>query len=58
MYKFRIKLLYNKEKIFGFKTELLSFTRTLPLAKLFMVEARLASIDLIFTWVILYVISS
>ena len=34
MYKFKIKLLHNEEKLFSTKTVLLSFKITLPLAKL------------------------
>ena len=48
MYKFKIKLIYNEEKIFSTKTELLNFKITLPLAKLDMVGSRLVSNDLIF----------
>ena len=49
MYKFKIKLLYNEEKIFCTKTELLNFKITLPLAKLEMVVSRLVSNDSIFS---------
>ena len=49
MYKFKIKLLYNEEKIFYTKTELLNFKITLPLAKLEMVVSRLVSNDSIFS---------
>ena len=43
MYKYRIKLLYNEIELFCFKTELLNFKITLPLAKLDMVGSRLVS---------------
>ena len=43
MYKFKIKLLYNEEKHFSTKTELLNFKITLLLAKLDMVGSRLVS---------------
>ena len=50
MYKFKIKLLYNEEKLFFCtKTELLNFTFTLPLAKLNMVGSRLVLNGLIFS---------
>ena len=49
MYKFRIKLLYNKEKIFCTKTDPLNFKVTLPLVKLDMVGSRLVSNGLIFS---------
>ena len=45
-YKFKIKLLYNEDKFFFTKTELLNFMLlhyhfTLPLTKLFMIGSRL-----------------
>ena len=48
MCKFKIKLLYNLEKFFCTKTELLNFKITLPLSKLDMVGSRLVSNGLIF----------
>ena len=50
MYKFQIKLLYNEERLFCTKTELLNFNFTLPLAKLDMVGSRLVSNVLIFSY--------
>ena len=41
MFKFKIELLYNEEKLFCTETELLSFNFTLPLAKLNIVSSRL-----------------
>ena len=41
MYKFKIKLLYNEEKNFGTKTELLNLKITLPLAKLNIVPVNI-----------------
>ena len=49
MYKFRIKLLYNGEKLCCTKTELLNFKFTLPLAKLDIVGSRPVSNGLIFS---------
>ena len=49
MYELKMKLLYNEEEFFLFKTEILSFTITLPLAKLDMVCSSLASRSLIFS---------
>ena len=49
IYKFKIKLQYNKEGLFCTKTELLNFNVTLPLAKLDMVGSRLVSNSLIFS---------
>ena len=49
MYELKMKLLYNEEEFFLFKTEFLSFTITLPLAKLHMVCSRLPSRRLIFS---------
>ena len=49
MYKFETKLLYNEEKRFCTKAELLNFKITLPLAKLNMVGSRLVSNGLIFS---------
>ena len=49
MYNFKIKLLYNEEKIFCTKTELLNFNITLPLPKLDIVGSRLVSNGLIFS---------
>ena len=49
MYKFEIKLLYNKEQNVCTETELLNFKCTLPLAKLDMVSSRLVSNGLIFS---------
>ena len=49
MYKFKIKLLYNEEKLFCTKTELLNFEFTLPLAKLDIVGSRPVSNGLIFS---------
>ena len=46
MYKFKIKLLYKEEEKFP---ELLNLKITLPLAKLDMVDSRLASNGLILT---------
>ena len=43
MYEFKMKLLYNEEKNFPTKTELLNFKFTLPLAKLDMAGSRLVS---------------
>ena len=43
MYNFKIKLLYDEEKAFCIKTELLNFKITLPLTKLDMVGSRLVS---------------
>ena len=43
MYKFRIKLLYNEEKVFCAKIELLNFNITLPLATLDINGSRLVS---------------
>ena len=47
MYKFKIKLIYNKEELFC--TELLNFKFTVLLAKLDMVKQRLVSNGLIFS---------
>ena len=47
MYKFKIKLLNNKEKRFCTKTELLNFKIILPLAKLDMVGSRSVSNGLV-----------
>ena len=41
MFKFKIELLYNEEKLFCTETELLSFNFTLPLSKLNIVGSRL-----------------
>ena len=41
MYKFKMKLLYNEEKLFKTKTQLLNFKSTLTLAKLSMVGSGL-----------------
>ena len=49
MYKSKIKLLYNKDKLFCTKTGLLNFTIALPLAKLGIVGSRLVSNGLIFS---------
>ena len=49
MYRFKMKLLYNEEKRFCIKTELLTLKNTLPLAKLYMVGSRLVSNSLIFS---------
>ena len=49
MYKFKIKLLYNEEKVFCTKTDLLNFKITLQLAKLDMAGSRLVSNGLIFS---------
>ena len=48
MYEFKTKLLYNSEKLFCAKGELLSFNIILPLAKLDIVGSRLVSTGLIF----------
>ena len=48
MYKFKIKLLYNEEKLFCTKTALLTFKFTLPLAKLDIVCSRPVLNGLIF----------
>ena len=48
MYKFKMKFLYNEEKFFYTKTELLDLI-TLPLVKLDMVGSRLVSNGLIFS---------
>ena len=48
MYKFKIKLLFNEEKLYCIKAELLNFKITLPLAKLGMVRSRFVSNGLIF----------
>ena len=48
MHKFKIKLLYNKEKLFCTKTEMLNFKITVTLAKLDMVASRLVTNGLIF----------
>ena len=42
MHKFKMKLLYNEEKLLP-KAELLNFKIVLPLAKLDMVDSRLVS---------------
>ena len=47
MYKFKIKLIYNKEELFC--SELLNFKFTVSLAKLDMVKQRLVSNGLIFS---------
>ena len=47
MYKFKIKLIYNKEELFC--TELLNFKFTVSLAKLDMVKQRLVSNGFIFS---------
>ena len=44
-----MKLLYNEEKFFCIKTELLNFNITLPLAKLGIVSSKLVSNGLIFS---------
>ena len=49
MYEFKTKLLYNSEKLFCAKGELLSFNIILPLAKLDIVGSRLVSTGLIFS---------
>ena len=49
MYKVRIKLLYNEEKLFCTKAELLNFKFTLPLAELDIVGSRPVSNGLIFS---------
>ena len=49
MYKLKIKFLYNKEKCFYTKTELLNFKITLPLTKLDMARSRLVSNGSIFS---------
>ena len=49
MYKFKMKLLHNEEKVFCTKTEWLNFKITLLLAKLNMVSSRLVSNGLIFS---------
>ena len=41
MHKFKMKLLYNEEKPFCTKTELLNFKIILPLARLDIVGSRL-----------------
>ena len=41
MYKFKMKLLYDEEKMFWTKTELLHFKLAFLFAKLGMVETRL-----------------
>ena len=48
MYKFKMKLLYNKEELFCTKTEFLNFKLTLPLTELVMIGARLVSSHLVF----------
>ena len=48
MYKVKLKLLYNEEKTFWTKTELLNFKLTLSFAKLVMVAARSGWTGLIF----------
>ena len=52
MYKFKMKLLYNEEKLFCAKTKLLNFKDTLLLAKSDMVDSRLTSSGLVFSDVI------
>lgn len=52
MYEFKIKLLYNSEKLFCAKRELLSFNITLPLAKLDIAGSRLVSTGLIFQMIL------
>ena len=49
MYKLKIKLLYNEEKIFSTKTQFLNFKISLPLDKLNMVGSRLVSNGLTFS---------
>ena len=49
MYKFKIKLLENEEKVLCTKAELLNFKITLPLAKLYIVGSRLVSNGLFFS---------
>ena len=44
-----IKLIYNKEKLFCTKTEMLNFNITLPLIKLDLVSSTLVSNNLIFS---------
>ena len=48
MHKFKTKLLYNEEKLFYIKTEMLNFKITATLAKLDMVASRLVTNGLIF----------
>ena len=49
MYRFKIELLYEEEKLFWTKTKLLNFEFTLPLAKLDIVASRLISNGLMFS---------
>ena len=49
MYELKMKLLNNEEELFLFKTEFLSFTIALPLAKLDMVCLRSPLRRLIFS---------
>ena len=49
MYKFRMKLLYNEEKLSYSRTGLLNFKFTLPCAKLAIVSSRSVPNDLIFS---------
>ena len=49
MYKFRMKLLYNEEKLSYSRTGLLNFKFTLPCAKLAIVDSRSVPNDLIFS---------
>ena len=49
MYKFRMKLLYNEEKLSYSRTGLLNFKFTLPCAKLAIVGSRSVPNDLIFS---------
>ena len=49
MYKFKIKVLYDEEKLFCTKIELINFKFTLPLAKLDIGGPRPVSNGLIFS---------
>ena len=49
MYKFRMKLLYNEEKLSYSRTGLLNFKFTLPCAELAIVGSRSVPNDLIFS---------
>ena len=49
MYKFKIKILYNKEEFFCTKTEFSDFKITQLLAKLDMVSSKLVSNDSFFS---------
>ena len=49
MYKLKTTLLYMEDELFYIKTELINFRLTVPLAKLYIISARLGPNSLIFS---------